>query len=489
MSKLRNIWIVGVLACMVSLAGAQDESTQPSGQSQEPAPASDQQNGAPSASENPPLTSLDLPSLEPHAAPLSYLQAGATFAETADSNPTSTLGGGRHWTSVTRALGSLTLRRVWSHYDLGLDYSGGAAHYATSKVGLKDMQQMGLAQKISWKRGQLALYDSFSYLPEGNFGGAYGSLGSEGIHFGSSFSSFWGGTALGGLGQAPRILNLGLAEVEQYLSPKSAITATAGYALLHFYGSDVATGTPFIGSSETTAQVGYNRMLTPKTQVAVAYAHQAFDFSVYGSSFHNHVIQGVYGHPVSGRMDLLLSAGPQITFIRVPGYVCSDPSLPDLLCTLGGGTLISTTVRDTRIGVAGRGRLRYKLTRTYLDLTLERFETGGSGLFAGAETNLGRLTATRVLTRTYNLAMDIGYSRNSRLQAAGAPASTYDSGFAGAALHRNFGRSLHGFVSYQFNEIAFDSSYCGKASSCNRISNRELVSIGLDWMPRPIRID
>ena len=67
------------------------------------------------------------------------------------------------------------------------------------------------------------------------------------------------------------------------------------------------------------------------------------------------------------------------------------------------------------------------------------------------------------------------------------PAIRY--GFAGGGLHRAFGRDFHGFVSYQFNELAFDQSYCLANTACSRISNRQLVTFGLDWTPRPIRID
>ena len=87
--------------------------------------------------------------------------------------------------------------------------------------------------------------------------------------------------------------------------------------------------------------------------------------------------------------------------------------------------------------------------------------------------------------------MDLGYSRNARLQPAseGVSANRYNYGFAGFALHRAFGHSFHAFGSYQFNEVAFDSSYCGTGSACNRISNRNVITFGLDWTPRPIRID
>src|SRR6202008_985922 len=106
-------------------------------------------------------------------------------------------------------------------------------------------------------------------------------------------------------------------------TPKSSITAEGGYAFTHFYGSDATTGTSFIGGSQVTAQAGYDRILTPHTQMALIYGYQAFDFSVYGTAFHSHVIQGMYGHRISGRMDLSLGAGPQFTLIDSQSAACS----------------------------------------------------------------------------------------------------------------------------------------------------------------------
>jgi hypothetical protein len=90
---------------------------------QQPVPAYGQQNEPSPINENPPLSGLDLPSLQEHAAPLSYLQPGATFSESANTNIGNTLGS--DFSSITRGLGTLTLRRLWSHYDLALDYMGG----------------------------------------------------------------------------------------------------------------------------------------------------------------------------------------------------------------------------------------------------------------------------------------------------------------------------------------------------------------------------
>jgi hypothetical protein len=449
---------------------------------QQPVPAYGQENAPAPISENPPLSGLDLPSLQEHAAPLSYLQPGATFSESGSTNIGNTLGGSK-FGSITRGLGTLALKRLWSHYDLALQYMGGAAYYNESGLGWRQLQDLGIAQKIEWKRGQLSLRDNFSYLPEGNFGAGYGSLGSVGIAgIGSVPGGLSaGGNALGAFGLTPRIQNLSLAELSQNLNPKSAVTATGGYAFTHFYGNDVS-GASFIGSSQISAQTGYNRSLTPHTQIAAVYAYQGLDFSVLGTSFHTHVIQGMFGHRISGRMDLLLGAGPQI---------------------------IVGTSPDTRIGVAAQARLRYRFSRSSLDLRYERFITSGGGLFAGAQTDMVRFGVEHPLSRVWNLSVDLGFTHNNRLQpltqqqviaclsgsqgsqnaCPAGNATTNITGFAGAALHRHFGREFHGFLSYQFSDLAFDQSFCLTGTACDRISNRHVVTFGLDWTPRPIRID
>lgn len=492
MSKRHHIWALAILFCTVS-AWAQDSTNSSSQGTQQPVPAYGQENSPISTSDNPPLSGLDAPSLEPHAAPLSYLQPGATLSQSADSNIGNSLGGAS-FSSVTRGLGSLDLRRLWSNYDLALQYVGGVGYYSQRGQGVKLLQQMDFAQKVSWKRGQLSLRDSFSYLPEGNFGASYGALGSQRVASigGSAFGAFFGGSALGTLGLVPRILNVAVADINESLTPKSALTAAGGYALTHFYGNDPVTGTTFIGTSQISGQLAYNRILTAHTQVALMYGYQGFDFSVFHTAFHSHVIQAMYGHRISGRMDFLIAAGPQITKLSFP---CSllDYLLGNPRCSLGPSGQIQGSLPDTRIGVAGQARLRYRFPRTSVDLRYERFETSGSGLFAGSQSDIARLSASRPLSRVWSAFADLGYSRNSRLQSsttsAGVNARRYQDAFLGAGLHRQFGREFHGFASYQFSQLAFDNSFCGAQSGCNHISHRSVLTVGLDWTPRPIRID
>src|SRR5215471_21162866 len=92
-----------LLTIAQAVAWAQDSSTQMQTSGQQasvPSPAYGVDNRPPFV-ENPPISAIDQPGLEPHAAPLSYLQAGAHIVESADSNVGNALGSGFAVHSVT----------------------------------------------------------------------------------------------------------------------------------------------------------------------------------------------------------------------------------------------------------------------------------------------------------------------------------------------------------------------------------------------------
>lgn len=475
-------------------------------QSQTPAPAYGPENSPPPVSENPPISGLDVPGLEPHAAPLSYLQLRVDVAETADTNAANGLGTS-DVSSVGRAFGGVDLQRLWQNYQLSLDYTGGVGYFSAQGLGTRQVQQMDLDQRINWKRGQLGVRDSFSYMPEGNFGSAYGSMNGLGQLLGSgtvgSGSVVVGNSVFGSLGDVPRIMNIALVDVVENLTPKSAITAAIGYAIVHytegissqiFGASDTAPPISFIGNSQETGEIGYDRILGPHDQAAIVYVYQNFDFSVSGTAFHSQIAQLMWGHRISGRMDFVIAAGPQLTSIRDTSQICTVLFAPVSQCVADQGQLLTTILNTTRLSAAGRAALRYKFPKTSVALSYQHYNTSGSGFFAGAESDIATLSASRPLNRIWSATLDAGYSKNKRLQlpAGGIPGSSFDDGFAGIALHRMFGRAFHVYASYQFNELAFDTSFCavnGGTGPCNRISQRQLGTIGLDWTPRPIRLD
>jgi hypothetical protein len=517
MSKGQITMILTLTLLSVGLAWAQSDENPPP--APPPAPAFGPENLAPQVSENPPLSAIDQPGLEPHAAPESFFLPGLHFSESVDSNVANTVGGSST-SSVTRGLGSLTLQKLWKNYDVAMDYIGGAAYYAHQGVGLEQLQQFDIDNRINWKRGQFAVRDSFSYLPEGTFGfSAYGGSGAYNIGLGSLGGGMLAAGAFGGqsnaftagegvsVGQVPRLTNLGLADVVEELTPKSSVTLAGGYGLEHFYGDlPSATGANdninFIGSREVTAQIGYDRILTAKDQVALSYGYQGFDFSTAASAFHSSVVQAMYGHRISGRMNFVIGVGPQFTHTDANQSVCVFLGLPLVGiplsdCTTSGGTLEVDHVGGNHVGVAGRAQLQYRFPKTSFSLSFQRYNTNGSGIFAGSLSNTAHLSARRPLSRIWDVFADLGYSKSTRLQIPGTVvnASSFTAGYAGVGLHRQFGRSLRGFVSYQFNELAFDTS-CPLATtpgtataSCSNMSQRHVGSIGLDWTPRPIRLD
>ncbi len=202
------------------------------------------------------------------------------------------------------------------------------------------------------------------------------------------------------------------------------MTLSAGSGIVHFYGDITSIdGTnqniTFIGSREETGQIAYDRILNSKDQFALSYGYQGFEFSTVDTAFHSSVIQAMYGHRISGRMDFLLSAGPQFTHIDENPLVCSilNVSLAD--CTADLGTVVVFPQKANHIGVAGRIALRYRFPKTALAVSYQRFNTSGSGVFAGSRTDVAQLDASRPLSRVWDMFFDVGYSKNTQLQVAG----------------------------------------------------------------------
>jgi len=481
MMKTRQTLSMLVLLTVGAMAawGQDDAGQAPSDAQQKAAPpaAFGQDNPPVLVNDNPPISGLDQPSLEPTIQPRSMLLGGVEVSESLDSNIGSdarpTLRG------VTRGLGGLTMQRLWSRYQLAAAYVGGAGFYNASGQGLKQIHELQAQQTMLWRTGQFTLRDSFSYMPEGSFGfGSYGGaggfqlglggigtgMGMLGSGFGGQYGAL-GSEQFGSLGQSPRITNVALADVVENLTPRSSVTLAGSYGLVHF--TDSAQG--FINSRQAGGQAGYNYTLSPKDQIAVMYGFQSFHFPGVGSgNITTQFAQVLYGHRVSGRMDFVIGAGPQWTFLHDP-----------------------LTGTNSRLSGNGRVTLRYRFRKATAALSYERFNTSGSGFFAGAQSDVVRASVTRPLWRRYQARADVGYGHNKRLQNAslGVDANSFDYLFAGFGVHRQFGYNWGAFLGYQWNDQILDSSFCTPGVPCNRIAVRHVVTFGVDWHFRPIRID
>jgi hypothetical protein len=123
----------------------------------------------------------------------------------------------------------------------------------------------------------------------------------------------------------------------------------------------------------------------------------------------------------------------------------------------------------------------------------DRYNSSGSGYFLGAVSDVVRFSVSRPLTRKWTGTADIGYAHNSAIQAnptGPLPASTnaFQYVYAGAAVNRPLGKHFNMFISYQYNDLQFSGS-CAAGGPCDSTAQRHVAAIGLDWHPRPIRLD
>jgi len=445
------------------------------GRPSDPAPAPDPpapstQISQPPYELNPPIVGLNAPGLAPTGVETrSFLIPGALISQAADTEEGGT-SGSSNVHGVTRGLGSLTLQRLRRRYDLAADYLGGVGYYSNRAAGIASLQLFDVDQHISWSRGQFAIRDSFSYLPEGNFGaGSFGGTGAL-----SSIGGLVGGLAGVGIlgpgqfatfGQQPRITNIAIADATQFLSPRSSVSAVGSYGLVHF--TDDTFG--LVNSHQFVVQGSYDYQLNRKDQIALLYAYQTFRFpSVVGSNFNTNLVNVLFGRRISGRMQFIAGGGPQVTHIHNPQLGSTD-----------------------RVTFSGRVSLDYRLEKWRVALSFFRYNTNGSGFSTGSTTDLVRFSAGRPLGRRWLADVDVGYTYNSLIGPSlfAGKGTSFDYVYAGGSLHRQLGREFSGFISYQFSNVGSQGSLCIRSISCSYTAQREVALIGVDWHPHPIRID
>jgi hypothetical protein len=471
-----TVFALLMVAAWGSGARAQDTDQGPAGAP----PAATGPDTATQTIENPPLSGLDQPSFEPGFGARSYLLPSIQLSEAVDTHPTGVLGSQTAVKDVSRAMGSLRLQKLWRIHPLDVDYSGGAAWYHGSNGKVYPLHSLSAIQRILWRTGVLSLRDSFRYLPQGSFGlssfggaggfsgGAGGGVISGGGIAGGAGGGVFGGGQFGSLGSQPRITNSSIVDIQQSLSPRSSVVVAAGYSWTDFLNNPQG----YINDQQTTAQAGYSYQLSRKDQVAVNYSFQEFHFPRVGSgSFQANVVQVSYGHRISGKLNLTVGGGPQWIQTHSP--------------TLGTNSSVSG---------AGQAALTYyRSARTSLSANYSHYANPGSGFFAGANTDAIRFRVNHKLTRNLSVMADSGYSYSARVlktpTITANSASNYNYWYAGGSVRRQLGRYFSGFVSYQYDSIGFASGFCATSTPCSRGYEQHVGMIGLDWTPRPIRLD
>ena len=483
--KIRGaINLTATVVILFSMARAQQDPSSGGQQSGGAVPAATGPDTSTQTIENPPLSGLDSPSFELGFGARSYVLFKAQLSEAADTNATSNLASSGGISQVTQGLGSVSLQKLWKAHPLAVDYAGGAYAYHGKNGRIFQNHAMSANQRFLWRTGQLTLRDSFSYLPQGSFG--FSSFGGAG-GFGGGVGGLGGGVTSGGgiaggggggvftngqfgsIGNQPRITNMGIVDITQSLSPRSSVVLAGGYGIADFLSNPQG----YTNSNQTVGQVGYNYQLSRKDQIALTYAFQQFHFPrLGGGSFNANVWQALYGHRISGKLDLSLGGGPQ------------------LIRTFQTGIGVRS-----HLSGSGRASLTYHAsTRTSMAVSYSHYSTPGSGFFAGANTDDVRYSLNHALTRRWSFMTDTGYSRNSRVLPVATKtannARVYNFWYAGGALHWQLSRHFGAFTSYQYDKFGFGSGFCSPGSpNCVHKYDRHVGMIGIDWTPGPIRLD
>jgi hypothetical protein len=460
---------VAALFLSVSLISAQEDNSRPRPAAREYPPLieglggqdsnGDQGSTSNLNSDTRPLTGVQNPTLGTPGIRHSYWLPGFQYADTLRSsalNQASSSG----WNTTSVITGNFSLLESWSRAQLAVNYSGGASFSSDSAQGTSQFQQLGLVETFDWGRWQLHLLDQFSYLPETPFGFGAGTalsipgisgplapplpgLGSSYVPNQSVFTTF-----------GPRYSNSFATQAAYTVSPRGSITAAGTYGILRF----IEAGN--IESNNASFSAGYDYVLTKADTLGVQYRFSGYRYIGNPQAIDDHVLQLMYGRKITGRIALQLFGGPDVTTFRVP--------------------VNSST---NRVSGSGGASLAYALNRGSMALTYDRGISGGSGVFAGANTNQLQFSLGRQLSREWAASLNLGYSRNGSVVSA-ASSQAYHSWYVGGGLSRPFGRNANFTIGYTAQIQTSNQAVCA-AGTCGTNFTVHQITLGLQWHARP----
>ncbi len=407
----------------------------------------------------------------------SFLLPAIQLSSYLDTNPYGASSGtGTDFLYRGSVSGSLALQWIKRKSQFNLSYAGGemvssrplTAYYGSDLGKYEDFHSMTIDEQINGKRWKADLMDQFSYLPESSFGfPGFNGLAGIGQGFGTGFSA--NGNLLNPAlvpnqsiltGNSRRLSNVSAVEVDYSMTPRSSISVSGAYGLLHYVSSG------FIDTSYYVTSIGYDHSLTRRDNLGLYYSYSDISFSGLNEDIAGHSVQIAYGRRITGKLSLKLSAGPLVDVINQPAG--------------GSVTSVFFTTYDS---------LQYLLHGGDLHLDYIRYTSPGSGVFFGAETNQVSAGLDHQLGRRFTGSIDFGYAQNRALSGSGGviPGSRFNTWQGGASLSRLLGRTMTLFVSYQFQRETANAPVC-LGAQCEGAFLRHIASIGFSWKGRAIAL-
>jgi hypothetical protein len=395
----------------------------------------------------------------------SYWQPHVSIIATVDSNPQYSTQS-TDWSTWTSLVGGVDIHHVSGVSDLFVSYTGGGMFSNGGQAENGIIQQVGLRDKFTFRRSSFSVFEQLGYLPESSFGfaGTAGSgipgTGTGGVGVGTGFTP--GQSIL-----TPRGQNLSSSTAVEFdisLTPRTSLTFVGNYALLHYFENNLAN------YGDAGFQAGYNYQLTRKDTIAVSYLFSAFRYNNVNQSINSNTIQGSYGRRVTGRLAFQVAAGPQ--------FVSSSSAIT--------GTAIPTSGSTSAVYWTLNTSLQYQLRRAALTASYNHGVTGGSGLLAGAETDIFTGSINSQVLRTLSAGWNAGYARNKGFDVGTTSAEqSFGYWFTGANLAHPLGRSLDVFMNYQLQYQNTNTAGC-VGTGCETSVIRNQISFGVNLHKQPI---
>ena len=491
MSTLKHISIGGIWLVLLSCAPARAQQTGDTPQNQQegqqpsqPIPAirsplaSGADNGDEDEAPNPQLVQPDTRSLTgvedlslgTMALEHSYWQPRLALSETVDSNPGSTSAGNGSWGTWTSLLGGVDIHRISGQSELLLSYTGGGMFSTGNSDAVNGVvQELNFKAKYSFRRSTLSVFDQLSYLPESSFGFAgTAGAGLPGVGTGGGVGSGFtpGQSILTPEGQ--NLANASAVELDTRLTSRTSLTFVGGYSLLHYFDNNL------LNYGDASFQAGYNYQISRKNTVAVSYNFSAFRYSNVDQSLDLNTIQGSYARRVTGKLAFQISAGPQFASSTFP-------------ITSSTGSTATGTASTSQLYWTLNTALQYQLRRAAISASYNHGVSGGSGVLAGAETDIATGSINDRVARTFNVGFTAGYSRNKGIavSSGSSEAQSYSYWFAGVNVAHTIGRSLDIFANYQLQYQNGNTTGC-VGSTCSTNITRNQIMFGLNLHKQPI---
>jgi hypothetical protein len=413
--------------------------------------------------DNHPLTGLQQTTV---GAPLerhSYLIPGISYYNLIQSNGQLQQNGGKGWASTSYLLGNVSLMQNWRRSQLALNYSGGGDFSLDATARDGSFQQFEANQTFNWQRWQLTILDQYSYLQNSQFGfGAGTGLSIPGV--GWRLAPGLPGLQLGlSSGQnpftsrGPRYDNSSAIQVSYELTRRNSITIGRIYSIVRF------TEPGSVESDIALLNAGYNYQITRLDTVGIVYRLATYHFLDSPQAIGDQVAQLAYGRKITGRLALQLSGGADFSSFRV-----------------------SVGTRKQLVNGTGNANLIYAFAHGNASLSYSHGTSSGSGVFAGAITDLIKASAGRQLTRVWSGNTSFGFARNQDLGSlSSTPGRTYNAFYVSAGTSRPIGRRTHFSISYTAYIGTANQSIC-TGTTCQTNYTTHQINAGFSWHGRPL---